>query len=82
MMVMDKVLYVPGISPEGKFEVVNIKADTPKGYRLYNDSELFDFPLTNENGIQATDIYLSPKNNLCPNCKCKMMDFQVYGEYD
>lgn len=78
----DTVCLVPALCPNGKFVVVNIKDELPAGYRLYNDSELFDYPVTNQNGIQNFDIYLSPENNQCPNCKEKMMNFEVYGNYD
>ena len=82
MMNHDTVCLVPALCPKGKFEVVNIMEELPEGYRLYNDSKLFDYPLTDQNGIQNFDIYLSPKNNVCPNCKAKMMNFEVYGNYD
>ena len=75
-------LSMPALSSNGKFEIVNANDALPNGYRLYTNQELFDFELTEENGIEFSGHFLSPVNNYCPNCKKKNMDFNVYGHFD
>lgn len=82
MMEYDKICRVPAIGNDKKFLVVNTKEDLPDGVKLYTNTELYVGELKEGEGIQHSEHWLSPSNNLCPNCKLKVMDFEVYGKFD
>ena len=82
MMDHETMFKVPALDKDNKFTVVNIKEDLFQEFRLYTDSSMYENELPEGEGIQWGQYYLSPKANLCPNCKQKVMDFTVYGQFD
>ncbi len=72
---------VPAIrKASGEFVQAELSDDTD--LRFYNDPSMYKNPIEEDEGIQDFDIWLNPKDNLCPACKEYAMDFEAYGNWD
>jgi hypothetical protein len=78
------VCNVPALNTKtGKLVVKNfLKVDKQANdITFYNDPKMYKGEIEDEYH-QWGDIFLSPKNNLCPKCKTYSMNFENLGNFD